>query len=519
LIVDQEADVFLGGIGVRSESTPHEVAISDGVTTLTWAELATAVSAAASRVSALPDGSRLGVTGENATPTLVAHLAGLVCGIGTVALHRQATATELQQELTDAGCAGLVVGRSTAAAALPVVAQGGLDFAVIHGQAPPPGLLSWDDWTRSAFCEVELAARPARPLMVYTSGTTGRARATAVNWVARAEARSARDYLVAIADRSGFPDGTHLVVGPLQHNGPLTSLRHLIAGQPVVVALRFEAEQVLRLIERHRVTSTVMVPTHFSRLLALDPAIRAQIDVSSLAMVAHTGSACPAEVKLAMIEWFGPVLVESYGGSELGTVARISSSDWLRHPGSVGRAVSPLSIAAYDDGGAKLAPGRVGILGVELSDGREVAFLNDEEKSRQAYLKPGVATLGDIGYIDEEGFVFVTDRLADMVLSGGVNLYPAECERVLIRHAGVEEVAVIGVPDADMGEALHALIVPAESDLHLEELDRFCRSSLAGFKCPRSYELVATLTRNEMGKVDKRSMRARYWNSARTIAG
>jgi long-chain acyl-CoA synthetase len=148
-----------------------------------------------------------------------------------------------------------------------------------------------------------------------------------------------------------------------------------------------------------------------------------------------------------------------------------------------------------------------------------VTFAHDEKKSRDAYIKPGVATLGDIGYVDGEGFVYITDRLADTVISGGVNLYPAECEQVLIRHDSVSEVAVIGIPEKDMGEALHALVVAATPDIDLDELNDFCRRELAGFKCPRSYELVAELTRNEMGKVDKRSLRLRYWGSPRTIPG
>jgi acyl-CoA synthetase (AMP-forming)/AMP-acid ligase II len=508
--------VFLAGVGERAKSTPHAMAITDGETTLTWAQLAAAVEGAATMLGRLAPDTRLGVTGENAVATLVAHLAGLACGVGTVALHRQATAAELRRELADADCQAVVLGPSTVAAAELALTGDEVAQAVVHGASAPPGFTSWHEWISAPAGVVNAADVPARPLMVYTSGTTGRPRATAVTWIPSARALSARDYLAHIAQRSGFPDGAHLVVGPLQHNGPLTSLRHLIAGHPVVVMPHFEPADVLRLIERYGITSTVMVPTHFSRLLSLPADIRDSANVTSLQMVAHTGAACPEQVKRAMIEWWGPVLVESYGGSELGTVARITSPEWLSHPGSVGKALPPLTIAAYDDAGNPLEAGQTGVLGVELTDGREVKFLADEHKSRQAYLRPGVATLGDVGYVDTEGFVYITDRLADMVLSGGVNLYPAECEQVLIRHNAVTEVAVVGVPDPDMGEALHALVVPAGPDLDLNDLDAFCRAELAGFKCPRSYEIVAELIRNEMGKVDKRAMRARFWDSART---
>lgn len=512
--------MFLGGISTRRDTTPDEIALADGTATLTWAQLASTVEAVAARLLSLPSGSRLGVTGENAVPTLVAHLAGLVTGVGTVAVHRQATGSELRHELTAAACQALVTGATTVASAT-TLGDDHLAALVIHGAATPSGGVSWYDWAtgKQPAPAVDMAARAAQPLMVYTSGTTGRAKATGVTWLPSRNVHSALDYLTLLASRSGFPDGTHLVVGPLQHNGPLTSVRHLIAGQPVVIMPRFDAEAALDVIAQHDVTSSVMVPTHFTRLLALPAHIRAAADVSSLRMVAHTGSACPADVKRAMIDWFGPVLVESYGGSELGTVARITSVDWLRHPGSVGKAVPPLIISAYDSEGQELAAGEVGVLGVTLLDGREVKFHDDEEKSREAYLQPGVATLGDTGYVDDDGFVYITGRLSDMVVSGGINLYPAECEQVLVRHPAVSEIAVIGVPDDDMGEALHALVVAAGPDADLRGLDEFCRRELAGYKCPRSYEQVAQLQRNEMGKVDKRSMRAAYWDASRTISG
>jgi long-chain acyl-CoA synthetase len=286
-----------------------------------------------------------------------------------------------------------------------------------------------------------------------------------------------------------------------------------------VVLGRFDAERVLQLIERHRVTSSVMVPTHFSRLLALDPEVRGRHDVSSLDTIAHTGSACPPDVKRAMIEWFGPVLVESYGGSEIGTVCRITSEEWLAHPGSVGRVVEPFAVVVLDEEGTELGPGEVGVLGFRTPPGREVSYHADPEKTRSAYLAPGVATLGDVGYVTDDGFVYITDRVADMVVSGGVNLYPAESEKVLLEHPQVRDVAVIGVPDPDLGEALRALVLPGEPPPDPAELAAWCRERLASYKCPKTYELVETLPRNVMGKLDKRALRRPYWGGDRTIAG
>ena len=510
--------MYLGGISERSTNTPDDIALTDGTTTLTWAQVAAAVRGVAGRLASLPEGARLGVSGENAVPTLVAHVAGLVTGVGTAAIHRQATPVELVHELQTADCRAILVGPAGIGPAAAL--DGTVDIAVAHGvHHPPSGFLQWEKWCVGASPAVDLTTRPARPLMVYTSGTTGRPSATEVRWLPPPSAATAWQYLRELTDGSSFPAGPHLVVGPLQHNGPLTSVRHLIAGEPVVVMPRFVPEQVLTLIAQYAITSTVMVPTHFTRLLSLPEDLRHSADVSSLKWVAHTGSACSRAVKQSMINWFGPILVESYGGSEIGTVARISSQDWQSHPGSVGKAVPPLRIAAFDDAGAELPPDAVGILGIELNDGRAVQYHGDDEKSRRAYIKPRVATLGDVGYVDASGFVYITDRLADVVISGGVNLYPAECEKVLITHPRVDEVAVIGVPDPDMGEALHALIVSADRDFELDELSTWCRNELAGFKCPRTFELVDQLPRNEMGKVDKRSLRANYWDSRRPISG
>ncbi len=497
--------MYLAGIGTRAADDPHGAAIRDARGAVTWAQLAEHLRGAAASLSSLPPGARVGVTGENTAPTLITHLAGLFAGVGTVALHRQATAREFTHELTDTGCALVVIGEGSRAAILEAVAEVAPGVRVVTHPGP-----EWDAFVGTAFVEIELAGREARPLLVFTSGTTGRAGATEVQWLRDASMTDALAYVEAVAAEPGFPEGPHLVVGPLQHNGPLTALRHLLAGRPVVVLPRFDAEEVLRRIAEDRVTSTVLVPTHLTRLLALPPEVRSSYDVSSLTTVAHTGSACPEHVKRAMIDWWGPVFTESYGGSEIGTVCRISSADWLARPGSVGRAVPPLVVEAYDDHARVLPRGSTGVLGVTLPPGRAIRFLGDEAKSARAYLAPGVATLGDVGHVDDDGFAFITDRVSDLVVSGGVNLYPADCEQVLTRHPDVAEVAAIGVPHDDLGETLLALVVPARGGVDVADLDTFCRTELAGYKCPRSYELVTDLPRNDMGKLDKRALRQRY---------
>ncbi|WP_131746993.1 AMP-binding protein [Frankia sp. Cppng1_Ct_nod] len=523
----------LAGIGDRAQRDPDGVALVDDFGRLTWAELAEQVRAVAAEMLGVAsgDGERVAVTGENVIPTLVAHAAGILAGVGTVAVSRQLTAGELADLLVDAGAVAAVTGPDSVDAVTAAAGPARLRAVVVHdghdghdgtdrapGRTDAPDVIPWADWTGSDRPLPDLAARPARPPLVYTSGTTGRPRGTEVRWTAPTPA-TAVAYAAALAARSGFPAGPHLVVGPLQHNGPLTCLRHLLSGQPVVVLRRFDAERVLGLVDTYRVTSSVMVPTHFSRLLALPADVRARYDVTSLRTLPHTGSACPPDVKRAMIAWFGPVLVESYGGSEVGTLCRITSEEWLARPASVGRCVPPFEVVVLSADNAALPAGEVGVLGFRAPADRGIRYHDDPAKTAAAYLAPDVFTLGDVGYVDVDGYVHITDRIADMVVSGGVNLYPAESERILAHHPKIADVAVIGVPDPDMGEALRALVVPGGEAPAPDELDRFCRTSLAAYKCPKSYEIVAELPRNAMGKIDKKALRRPYWDTERTISG
>ena len=488
--------------------------------------------AAGALLAAAPDSSqRVSVIGENAIPTLEAHAAALTVGVGTVATSRQLRASELADQYSDADVVCAITGASSLAAVREAARTAGLRTLVVHGADPADpedpadpagsadGALTWGEWLASAPpVPPDAGQRPPRPPLVYTSGTTGRARGAEVRWTVTLP-ETAADYVAAITAESAFPPGPHLVVGPLQHNAPLTSVRHLLAGQPVVILGKFNPEAILRLIETYRVTSSVMVPTHMQRLLALPPEIRDKYDVSSLQLVSQTGSACPADTKLAMIEWFGPIFTESYGGSESGTLCRIDSREWLAHRGSVGRPRSPYEVVVLGEDGQPLLPREVGILGFRAPEGRGPRYHADPEKTQNAYIAPGVFTLGDVGYIDADGYVYITDRMADMVVSGGVNLYPAESEQALASHPAVAEVAVIGVPHPDLGESLLALVVPSGDRPEPAELEAYCRERLAPYKVPRAYEFRDELLYNAMGKPDKKAMRAPYWSSERTIAG
>jgi acyl-coenzyme A synthetase/AMP-(fatty) acid ligase len=508
----------------RNGPDPTEAVLVDDRVALTRAAANRAVDRAAAAMLAVcprPD-QRVGVIGENRAETVIAQAAGIVAGVGTVAIAKGLAVDEMADQLRDAGAVAVVTGPLCLDSVLGAALRAGITTVVLAG-APVPAeyegaVLAWDDWLASA-PELVVPDRPANPPLVYTSGTTGRSRGTHVRWATLGG--SSRDYIGRLRAEFHGPWGAHLVVGPLQHNGPLTAVRNFLSGCPVVVLGHFDAERVLALIERWKIESTVMVPTHFRRLLALDEDVRTGYDVSSLLQVSHTGSACPAVVKRRMIEWFGPVLLESYGGTECGTITRISSEQWLRHPDSVGRAVPPFRVVVVDKSGQDVPVGQTGIIAVVSPPERRLVYHGDPDKTAKAYVRSDAFTLGDVGHIDDEGFVFISDRISDMVVSGGVNLYPAESEKVLVEHPGVAEVAVIGVPHRDLGEQLLALVVPVDpvSPPSRAELEAYCRERIASYKCPKRYDMVHTLTRNAMNKLDKRALRAPYWANDRTIAG
>ena len=248
---------------------------------------------------------------------------------------------------------------------------------------------------------------------------------------------------------------------------------------------RFDADYVLDAIASHRIATSVMVPTHLIRLLGLPEQRRRVADVSSLRMISVTGSACPITVKQAMIDWFGPLFVETYGASESGIVTRITSDEWLAHRGSVGRTVPPFHPLVLDENGSPCPQGSDGVLYFVDDSGRGIRYHNDPEKTAAAHLVPGTFTLGDVGHVDEDGYLYITGRVTDMVISGGVNIYPAECERILADHPAVTDVALFGIPDDEMGERLVGLVSLEDATTTPDDLVEFCRRSIAGYKVPR----------------------------------
>ncbi len=497
---------------------PEEIALRDETKALTWAQVSDVLNRVANGLLAMDLGPehRVAVFAENAVETALANLGGLIGGASVVPVNFHLTADEVAYILEDSGTRVLFVGPETAERGVDAAAQVSSLHTVI-GWAEADGVVPWSEWLdRQSGAHPPGDVRP-RPNLLYTSGTTGRPKGTELPPTMFAGGNSITEHLANLAQSPRAASGRHLVVGPMYHTGPLSGARLLAAGVPSVILGRFDAEKTLRAIQQYRIGSSVMVPTHFVRLLTLPDEVKTRYDVGSLTSISHTGAKCPVEVKKAMIEWWGPVFVDAYGASEVGTTCMITSEEWLAHPGSVGKAIPPFEALILDDDGNPLPAGEEGRLYFKDATGRGVIYHNDPEKSAAAHIAPGIFTLGEIAYMDQDGYVYITDRFSDMVVSGGVNIYPAEAEQVLIEHPAILDIACIGVPHPEMGEELKALAIPRDSANRPppEEIIAWCRERLSHYKCPRSLEWVADLGRTTMGKINKRKLRAPYWEGQR----
>ena len=355
--------------------------------------------------------------------------------------------------------------------------------------------------------------------MLYSSGTTGQPKGVFVP--PESPDIDASTALVRFVKLFGIDDGTvYLSPAPLYHAAPLRfSLTTQRLGGTVIVMEHFDAEDFLRLVQLHRVTHTQVVPTMFVRMLKLAAEVRSRYDLSSLRCAIHAAAPCPVPIKEQMIEWWGPLIWEYYGGTEGNGLTLVNSEQWQRHKGTVGRAVlGTVKICGPD--GEELSVGEPGT--IYFADGKPFEYHNDADKTAESRLPNGWTTLGDVGFIDSEDFLYLTDRKAYMIISGGVNIYPQECENLLVTHPKVLDVAVFGVPNEEFGEEVKAVVQPCEMLEAGPELERelitFCRERLSPIKCPRSIDFLRELPRYPTGKLYKRLLRDRYWTDrARTM--
>ncbi|MBI5504060.1 MAG: AMP-binding protein [Deltaproteobacteria bacterium] len=377
--------------------------------------------------------------------------------------------------------------------------------------------------------EDAVASLPSEPIaneregadMLYSSGTTGVPKGVKVALL-DVPAGTPNALVAFVGGLYGVdPQSVYLSPAPLYHAAPLrfNMTVHRLGGTTVIME-HFDALRSLELIEKYRVSHSQWVPTMFVRMLKLPPAERNVFDVSSLRVAIHAAAPCPVPVKEQMIEWWGPILFEYYGGTEGNGLCAINSHDWLAHKGSVGRPVLG-EVHIVGDDGTEQPAGEAGT--VYFASGNRFEYHNDPEKTRQAYNDKGWSTLGDVGYVDEEGFLYLTDRKAFMIISGGVNIYPQEAENVLVTHPRVADVAVFGIPHEELGEEVKAVVQPMdmnEAGPALEsELLSWCQGRLAKIKCPRSIDFEAELPRHPTGKLYKRLLRDRYWADRTTRIG
>ena len=373
-----------------------------------------------------------------------------------------------------------------------------------------PGDTRWPEWAAG----FEPWAGPplrTRATMIYTSGTTGHPKGVRRD---AATPEQAAAYVQMIARVYGLVPGVRaLVAGPLYHASPNAYGRQALPNAEVLVLQsKFDPEETLAAIERHRITHAVMVPTMFVRLLKLPAEVRARYDISSIRWVTHTGAPCPAEVKRQLMDWWGPVVYETYGGSEVGTATLATPEDALAYPGSVGVPTPGTRIAFYGEDGQPLPEGEIGEIYMRVPCYADFTYLNHPEK-RSSVERDGLISVGDVGYM-RDGHLYLCDRRSDMVISGGTNIYPAEIEMTLMQCPGVQDCAVFGIPDDDFGESLAAaveLVPGAEKSAH--EIQEYLAARLARYKVPRRVDFHASLPRQDSGKIFKRQLRDPFWQA------
>ena len=386
--------------------------------------------------------------------------------------------------------------------------------------AAVPGHRDYDEFV-APHPTVPLADEQEGSPMLYSSGTTGRPKGIRRPLSGKPFGTEAT-LAPMLGGIMGFGEGdVYLSPAPLYHSAPLVwSMTAQRMGGTAVVMERFDPERCLALMAEHHVTHGQFVPTMFVRMLKLDADVRARYDLSSLRSVVHAAAPCAPEVKRRMIEWWGPVIHEYYSGTEGGGMTWASSTDWLAHQGSVGKPIWG-EVHVCDDDGAEVATGQDGVV---WFGGRTNAFEynNDPQKTSQTFNERGWSTLWDVGHVDADGFLYLTDRKLFMIVSGGVNIYPQEVEDVLVLHPAVADVAVFGVPDAEMGEQVMAVVQPAPGvapgDELAAEVLAFCRDHLSHYKCPRRVDFADELPRGENGKLYKKALRDAYWASSTSTA-
>jgi long-chain acyl-CoA synthetase len=472
-------------------------------------------------------GDRIALLLRNSIEFLEASIATVPLGASAVPINWHWRGDEIAHVLLDSRAKALVVHADLWPAIAPsvldslavIVVPVGVDGASLdEGVAAtlPAGALVWPDWLAAN----EPWAQPpegAPVSIIYTSGTTGRPKGV-VRTPATDEQREATQAMLGEIFQLA-PGERTVIPAPMYHTAPnVYALSAAIRGMDMTIMTGFDAEEFLRIVAERRVTVVQMVPTMFVRMLALPDEVRSSYDLSSLRWIVHAAAPCPPDVKRAMIEWLGPIVVEYYGGTETGPVVFCTSEEWLAHPGTVGRPLEQAVVKVLDAEGNEIATGESGEVFMWLDVWPDFTYEGDDAK-RRAIERDGLVSCGDIGYLDADGYLYLNDRASDMVISGGVNIYPAEIEACLGSLEGVRDCAVFGIPDEEFGEALAAHVeLHDDAQVTAEDVRDHVRTRLAGYKTPRVVEIVDALPREDSGKIFKRRLREPYWSGrARAI--
>jgi long-chain acyl-CoA synthetase len=517
------------GLWTIAKNSPDTLAVVDpDGTELSYGQFAADADRYAKGLQALGlrAGSCLAMMLPNSADALALFFAAFETGLYIVPVNWHLAAAEIAHILKDSGAEAFVAHERFGQAAVGAADLAGIAADARFGVGEVPGFTPLAGLGATVFPRPTGPDRPPVPAgppadrtagapMVYTSGTSGRPKGV------RRPLTGADPYDVPLASSGFFAvfgikpfDGhVHICCSPLYHTAVLNfSTISLQLGHPVVLMDKFDAEEMLRLISTYKCTHSHMVPTQFRRLLALPEDVRSKYDVSSLRAMIHGAAPCPHEVKRKMLDWWGPVVIEYYAASE-GGGAVITGEEWLRKPGSVGKPWPYSEIKILDDDKQELPAGDPGLVYMRMGNS-QFSYYNDEKKTEEARAG-NLFTVGDIGYLDEDGYLYLHDRKSDMIISGGVNIYPAEVESELAVHPAVGDAAVFGIPHEEWGEEVKAVIEPAPGytpgpELTAELLD-FLGGRVAKFKLPKSIDYVEKLPRQDNGKLYKRKLRDPYW--------
>lgn len=464
------------------------------------------------RAAGLEEGDAFAVVLPNGVEFLTAYLAASQAGFYLVPVNHHLVGPEIAWIVSDSGAKVLIAHERFTAAATAAADEAKLPASHRYGVGTVEGFRPYAEL---------LENRPVSPpegrtlgwVMNYTSGTTGRPRGIRRPLPGKLPEETYLGGFLGIFGIKPFDGNVHLVCSPLYHTAVLQFAgAALHIGHPLVLMDKWSPEEMLRAMDTHRCTHTHMVPTQFHRLLALPEEVKQGYDVTAMRHAIHGAAPCPDHVKRAMIDWWGQCVEEYYAASE-GGGAFATAEDWLRKPGTVGRAWPISELAVFDDEGNRLAPGELGTVYMKMSTGG-FSYHKDEGKTRKNRIGD-FFTVGDLGILDEDGYLFLRDRKIDMIISGGVNIYPAEIESALLTHPAVADAAVFGIPHADWGEEVRAVVEAAEGheagDALAAEILGHCDGQLAGYKRPKTLGFITTMPRDPNGKLYKRRLREPYW--------